>query len=309
MSAIVDDVSQLIGNTPLLRLRRFAPDAKAELLAKLELLNPYSVKDRTVLFMLNDAEAEGRLEPGGTVVEATSGNTGLALAMLCAVRGYRCVLVMSAIQSIERRQMLKALGADLVLTPKEGGTKAARVEAKRIAAKEGAYYIGQHDNPSNPRAHQRTTAEELWTQTEGRIDVLVAGLGTGGTLVGVSRALRDRKPDLQTVGVEPEGSPFISQGIFRPHRMMGTAPGFRPGVLDESHLDRIELVSEEDAFEACRSIATTEGLVVGISSGAVAVAAARLARDPAFEGKTIVSMFADSGQRYLSVEGLYPAAT
>ena len=305
---IVDDVSALIGNTPLLRLRRFAPDAGAELLAKLELFNPYSIKDRTVLSMLDDAASNGRLEAGGTVVEATSGNTGLALAMLAAVRGYRCVLVMSAIQSVERRQLLKALGAELVLTPREGGTRAARVEAKRIAAETGALYIGQHDNPANPRVHETQTAEELWRQTDGRIDVLVAGLGTGGTLVGVSRALKARKPSFRTVGVEPESSPFISQGVFRPHRLMGTAPGFRPGVLDDAHLDEIALVSEDDAFEACRRIARTEGLVVGISSGAVAVAARRLAEDRAWAGRTVVCVFADSGQRYLSVDGLFPSA-
>jgi cysteine synthase A len=305
---IVDDVSALIGNTPLLRLRRFAPDTGAELLAKLELFNPYSIKDRTVLSMLDDAESNGRLEAGGTVVEATSGNTGLALAMLAAIRGYRCVLVMSAIQSVERRQLLKALGAELVLTPREGGTKAARVEAKKIAAETGAFYIGQHDNPANPRVHEEQTAEELWRQTDGRIDVLVAGLGTGGTLVGVSRALKARKPSFRTVGVEPESSPFISQGVFRPHRLMGTAPGFRPGVLDDAHLDEIALVSEDDAFEACRRIARTEGLVVGISSGAVAVAARRIAEDAAWAGRTVVCVFADSGQRYLSVEGLFPSA-
>lgn len=308
MSEIVDDISQLIGNTPLLRLSRFAPEAQADLLAKLELLNPYSIKDRTVLSMVDDAEARGLLAPGGTMIEATSGNTGLALAMLSAIRGYRCVLVMSAIQSVERRQLLRALGAELVLTPKEGGTKAAREEAKRIAAETGAFYIGQHDNPANPRVHETQTAEELWRQTDGRIDVLVAGLGTGGTLVGVSRALKARKPSFSTIGVEPESSPFISQGVFRPHRMMGTAPGFRPGVLDDEHVDEIVLVGEEDAFEACRRIARTEGLVVGISSGAVAVAARRLAGDPAWAGRTVVCIFADSGQRYLSVEGLFPGA-
>jgi len=305
MPDIVDDVSRLIGNTPLLRLGRFAPEAPADLLAKLEMFNPYSIKDRTALYMMEDAERRGLLRVGGTVVEATSGNTGLALAMLCAVRGYRCVLVMSAIQSVERRQLLAALGADLVLTPKEGGTKAAREEAKRIASATGAFYIGQHDNPANPRAHEETTAEELWRQTEGRIDVLVAGLGTGGTLVGVSRALKARKPTFLTVGVEPESSPFVSQGVFRPHRMMGTAPGFRPGVLDEAHLDRIELVSEEDAFAACRRLARTEGVVAGISSGAVLTAAVRLASEDALRGRTIVGVLADSGQRYLSVEGLF----
>ncbi len=302
---VLDDFSQAIGGTPLLRLSRYAPDCPATLLAKLELLNPYSIKDRPVLFMVRDAEERGILKLGGTVVEATSGNTGMALAMLCASRGYHCVLVMSAIQSLERRQVLAALGAELILTPREGGTKAAREEAKFIAQDRGAFYIGQHENPSNPQAHTETTAEELWADTDGEIDALVAGLGTGGTLGGVARALKPRKPSFHTVGVEPEESPFISQGIFHPHRMMGTAPGFEPPVLERDLIDEIALVSEADAFEACRQIARTEGVLVGISSGATAIAATRLAAQPEWKGKTIVCVFCDTGQRYLSVEGLY----
>jgi cysteine synthase A len=229
----------------------------------------------------------------------------MALAMICAARGYRCILVMSAIQSVERRQVLKALGAELILTPKEGGTKAARERAKEIAKESGAYYLGQHDHPGNPRAHQETTAEELWSDTKGEIDALVAGLGTGGTLVGVARALKERKPEFRTVGVEPAEAPFISQGIFRPHRMMGTAPGFVPGVLERDLIDEIVLVSEAEAFETCRRIARTEGILVGISSGATAFAAERLAGRPDFQGRMIVCVFCDSGQRYLSVEGLF----
>ena len=302
---ILDDITGAIGGTPLLRLSRFAPDAGAELLAKLELLNPYSVKDRPALYMIRDAEERDLLPPGGTVVEATSGNTGMGLAMVCATRGYRCVLVMSEIQSLERRQVLAALGAELVLTPREGGTRVARVEAKRIAAETGAFYVGQHDNAANPRSHAETTAEELWRDTDGRIDALVAGLGTGGTLVGVAHALRSRKPELKLIGVEPEESPFISQGVFRPHRLMGTAPGFVPGVLERDLIDAIELVSEADAFEACRRIARTEGLLVGISCGAAALAAERLAGRPEWSGRVIACIFADSGQRYLSVDGLF----
>ncbi|MHC4549025.1 MAG: PLP-dependent cysteine synthase family protein [Planctomycetota bacterium] len=302
---ILDDLTEAVGCTPLLRLSRFAPDAPAELLAKLELLNPYSVKDRPVLAMVRAAEEEGTLAPGGTVVEATSGNTGMALAMVCATRGYRCVLVMSEIQSLERRQVLAALGAELVLTPKEGGTRVAREEALRIARETGAFYLGQHSHPANPRAHEQTTAEELWRDTEGSIDALVAGLGTGGTLCGVARALRPRKPAFKTIGIEPEHSPFISQGIFRPHRMMGTAPGFVPEVLDRTEIDEIVLVAEEDAFAACRRLARTEGLLVGISSGAAALVGERLAARPEWHGKTLVCVFADTGQRYLSVEGLF----
>ncbi|MHC4135774.1 MAG: PLP-dependent cysteine synthase family protein [Planctomycetota bacterium] len=302
---ILDDITQAVGGTPLLRLTRFAPGAPAEILAKLELFNPYSIKDRPVLAMILAAEEQGRLPAGGTVVEATSGNTGLAVAMVCAARGYRSVLVMSEIQSIERRQALLALGAEVVLTPKEGGTRAAREEARRIVEETGAFYLGQHDNPDNPRAHEETTAEELWDATDGRIDALVAGLGTGGTLCGVARALRPRKPSFKTIGIEPESAPFISQGVFRPHRMMGTAPGFEPGVLDKEEIDEILLVSEEDAFHACRRLARTEGLLVGITSGATAVASERLAARPEWKGKTIVCIFADTGQRYLSVDGLF----
>jgi len=302
---ILDDITQAIGSTPLLRLNRFAPDAPATLLAKLELFNPYSIKDRPVLGMIDAAESNGTLAPGGTIVEATSGNTGMAIAMVSAARGYRCVLVMSEIQSIERRQVLAALGADVVLTPAAEGTRGARKEAKRIAAETGALYIGQHDNPANPRAHEQTTAEELWRDTGGEIDALVAGLGTAGTLCGVARALRPRKPAFQTIGVEPEQAPFISQGRFAPHRIMGTAPGFVPGVLDRELINEIALVSEEDAFDACRRIARTEGLLVGISAGATAVISERMAARPEWHGKTIVCIFCDTGQRYLSVEGLF----
>lgn len=302
---ILDDFAAGIGRTPLLRLRRFLPDCKATVLAKLECLNPYSIKDRPVLFMVQDAEARGALEPGGAIVEATSGNTGMALAMICAARGYRCTLVMSEIQSVERRQVLAALGATLVLTPKDGGTKAARAEAKRIASETGAFYLGQHDNPANPAAHEETTGPELWDDTDGAIDALVAGLGTGGTLVGCARALKPKKPTFRTIGVEPAEAPFICEGVFRPHRMMGTAPGFVPGVLERDLIDEIALVSEAEAFAACREVARSEGILVGISSGAVGVVLRRLAADPAWAGKTIVGIFCDTGQRYLSVDGLF----
>jgi cysteine synthase A len=300
---ILDDLTQAVGNTPLLRLSRFAPDSG--ILAKLELFNPYSIKDRPVLAMVAAAEEDGSLSPGGTIVEATSGNTGMAIAMVSAARGYRCVLVMSEIQSVERRQVLAALGAEVVLTPKELGTAGAREQAKRIAVERGALYIGQHDNPANPASHERTTAQELWEATSGGIDALVGGLGTGGTLCGVARLLKQRKPSFQAIGVEPEQSPFISRGVFRPHRIMGTAPGFVPGVLDRQLIDEILLVSEDDAFAACRRIAHTEGLLVGISSGAAAVACERLAAREEWRGKTLVCIFADTGQRYLSVDGLF----
>lgn len=304
---ILDNLAQAVGNTPMLRLSRFAPDTPATLLGKLELFNPYSLKDRPVLRMVKAAEEQGRLEPGGEVVEATSGNTGMALAMVCAARGYRCTLVMSEIQSVERRQVLAALGAELVLTHRDGGTKAARETAKRMATDRDALYLGQHDNPANPEAHVQT-AEEIWADTQGAVDVVVAGLGTGGTLMGIERTLRPRKPSIELIAVEPEEAPFISRGIFRPHRMMGTAPGFHPKVLEKERLDEIRLCSEPEAFAACRELARTEGLLAGISSGATTAVARRIARDPARAGQTVVCVICDTGQRYLSVEGLFQTA-
>jgi cysteine synthase A len=298
---IADDLSDLVGGTPLLRLSRYAPEVDPPILGKCEFLNPYSVKDRAVLSMMREAERDGRLAPGGTIVEATSGNTGIAIAWLAAVRGYRSVLVMSEIVSRERRQVLEALGAEVVLTPKELGTKGAREEAKRISAETGAFYICQHDNPANPLAHFATTAEELWSDTGGGLDVLVAGAGTTGTLTGVARALRPRKPDFRTVGVEPETAPFLTRGEFRPHRILGTAPGFRPKIFDPGLVDEIVLVSEEDAFAACRDLARSEGLLVGVTSGATALAARRLAHRADTAGKIIACILADPGERYLSM--------
>ncbi len=299
--AIARDITELVGDTPLLHLGRFARGTGARILAKCEFLNPWSLKDRPVLGMIRAAEREGRLRPGGTIVEATSGNTGIAIASQAAVRGYRAVLVMSEIVSLERRRVLEALGAEVVLTPREEGTKGARRRAREIAAETGAFYIGQHDNEANPRMHEETTAEEIWRDTGGEIDVFVAAAGTTGTLRGVSRALKPRKPRLRVVGVEPESSPFLSGGVFRPHRMLGTAPGFRPGVYDPDSVDEFLLVSEEDAFRACREIARTEGLLVGVTSGATALAARRLAAREEYREALIVCVFADTGERYLSM--------
>jgi len=297
-------LTDLIGKTPLLRLARLAEDVP--LYAKCELLNPLSVKDRPVLQIVEDAEADGRLKPGGTLIEATSGNTGMAVASIAAIRGYRAILVMSEIQSLERRQVLKALGAELVLTPAAGGTVGAKAKLDEIRSEHPEYfYVGQHSNPSNPKAHYRTTGPEIWADTEGSVDILVAPLGTGGTICGAGRYLKEQKPDVRLVAVEPEESPFISQGIFRPHRIMGTAPGFVPDTLDREILDEIALVSERDAFAMTREIARTEGILVGISSGAAAHAALEVARRPGNEGKVVVTIFADTGQRYLSVEGLF----
>ncbi len=300
------DATKLIGRTPLLRLGRLCPEQPV--LAKCEFLNPISIKDRAVLRIIDDAEREGRLTPGDTLIEATSGNTGMAVAWIAALRGYRAILVMSEIQSVERRQIMAAFGAELVLTPASEGTKGAKKRLTEILAEHPEYfYVGQHQNPSNPQAHYETTGPELWADTDGEIDVLVAGLGTGGTLCGAGRFLKERKPGVRLIAVEPAEAPFISQGIFTPHRIMGTAPGFVPENVDRDVIDEFVLVSEEQAFEMCRRLARTEGLLVGISSGATAHAAVELAAAPANAGKTIVCIFADTGQRYLSVDGLLPS--
>lgn len=302
-----EDLTQLIGQTPLLRLRRLAPDFN--LFSKCEFMNPVSLKDRAVLQIVEDAEAAGLLKPGSTLIEATSGNTGMAVAFIAALRDYRALLVMSEIQSRERRQILRALGAELVLTPASEGTVGARKKLKELLAKNPDYfYVGQHVNQSNPKAHTLTTGPELWQDTDGQIDVLVAGLGTGGTLCGAGRFLKEQKPGLKLVAVEPQESPTISQGIFHPHRMMGTAPGFVPETLDRDIIDEIFLVSENEAFETCRQLARREGILAGISSGAAAYAALQIAARPENAGAVIVAVFADTGQRYLSVDGLFNAA-
>jgi cysteine synthase A len=297
-------VLDLIGHTPLMRLGHIAPDV--EFYGKCEFSNPLSIKDRAVLQIIEDAEADGRLKPGSTLIECTSGNTGMAVAYIGAVKGYRAILVMSEIQSIERRRMLAALGAELVLTPASKGTAGAREKLRELLAEHPEYfYVGQHSSPSNPSAHYRTTGPELWADTDGRIDVLITGLGTGGTLCGAGRYLKERKPEVKLVGIEPEESPYISQGIFRPHLMMGTAPGFVPETLDREIIDEILLVSTPNAFEMCRRLAREEGILVGISSGAVCHGAQEIARRPEMKGKVIAGVLADSGRQYLSVEGLF----
>lgn len=304
-SSILD----LIGNTPLLALDRVNEKGVAKVLGKCEFFNPISIKDRPALWMIREAEKRGDIGPGTTLVEATSGNTGMALAYIGRMRGYRVVLCMSEMQSVERRRVLQALGAELILTPGELGTKGAKAKAIEIyESSPGSFYLCQHDNMDNRLAHVATTGEEIWDDTEGQVDVFVAPLGTGGTLCGVSEALKPRKPELRIVGVEPREAPFISEGRFAPHRMMGTAPGFVPGILDRDLIDEIHLVSESQAFGMCRTLATTEGILVGISSGAAVHAALEMARLPENEGKVIVCMLCDSGERYLSVEGLFDSS-
>jgi len=301
-SSVID----LIGGTPLLALDRINADGSARIFGKCEFLNPIAVKDRPALYMILEAEKRGEIAPGSTLVEATSGNTGMALAYIGRMRGYRVVLCMSEIQSHERRRTLEALGAELVLTPKAEGTKAAKAKALEIhAATPGSFYVGQHDNMDNRKAHIETTGPELWADTDGQIDIFVGPLGTGGTLTGVAEVLKPRKPALRIVGVEPKEAPFVSEGKFSPHRMMGTAPGFMPGILDRSLIDEILLVSEDEAFHTCRELARKEGILVGISSGASVCAALNLSRNPTHADMVIVAMLCDSGERYLSVDGLF----
>jgi cysteine synthase A len=303
---IVDSVIELIGRTPMLRLNRLAAGLGVEILAKLEMFNPYSLKDRPALYMIEAAEESGRLAPGGTIVEASSGNAGTALTYIGRLKGYRVVICMSELMSDEHKQQLRALGADLVLTPAEQGIRGSRERARELAATlPNAIYMEQHHNPANTKSHRETTAEEIWCDTEGQVDIFIHGLGSCGTMSGVAQALKVRKPSLYCIGLEPEGAALMSGGQFRPHRLLGIGPGFVPGLFDRDLMDEIRTVCVEDAFAACREIAAKEGLLVGITSGASAHVALELARQPENEGNTIVIIFADAGQGYLSVDGLF----
>ncbi len=303
---IKENILEAIGNTPMVYLRKYGQGLDATLAAKLEMLNPYSIKDRPVSYMIAAGEREGKINKDTTIIEATSGNTGLALAFICAIKGYRLIICMSTIQSAERKQLLRALGVHLELTPASKGTKGSKERALELLREiPNSFYIEQHSNPANTASHRETTAEELWRDTDGRIDILVAGLGTTGTLMGTAQAIRPRKPSFKTVGVEPEIAPMISAGVFKPHRQAGTSPGFVPKLLKRELLDEVITVSEQDAFAACRQLARKEGILAGITSGMTAFAARKLARRPDNKDKLIVCVFADTGERYLSVEGLY----
>lgn len=303
---IKESLVDCIGNTPMVFLNRYAKGVRAKVAAKLDMFNPYSIKDRPVLYMISEAEKRTEIKEGTTIIEASSGNTAIALASICATRNYRLIICMSEIQSLERRNILKAMGAELQLTPKELGTRGARDRAKELHEQiEDSYYICQHSNPDNITAHIKTTAEELWRDTDGQIDAFICGLGTTGTAMGVSRVIKERKPEFKLIGVEPDIAPMLSQGKFSPHRMMGTSPGWVPDLYDPKYVDEIMLVSEDEAFESCRKLVKTEGILAGITSGATAHAALQLAMKDEYDGKLIACMFADSGERYLSVDGLY----
>ncbi|MFT3969408.1 MAG: cysteine synthase A [Micropruina sp.] len=297
---IYDDVTTLVGRTPLVRLNRIFGDTKANVVAKLEFYNPAnSVKDRIGVAMIDAAEASGQLKPGGTIVEATSGNTGIALAMVGAARGYRVVLTMPETMSKERRALLRAFGAELVLTPGSEGMRGAVARAEAIGAEEGAVLVRQFANPANVDVHRRTTAEEIWNDTDGTVDYVVAGIGTGGTISGVGQVLKERKPAVKIVAVEPKESPILSGGQPGPHKIQGIGANFIPEILDRSIIDEILPQNAETAVEYARLAAAKEGLLVGISSGAALAAAAELAAREETAGKTIVVVIPSFGERYL----------
>jgi len=297
------DITELIGRTPLIRLNRISDETGAEVLGKLESFNPGgSVKDRIGLAMIDAAEREGRIAPGKTtIIEPTSGNTGIALAMVAAARGYAMVLTMPDTFSVERRTMLKAYGARLVLTPGAEGMRGAVEKALALAAEGDDTFVPQQfENLANPEVHRLTTAEEIWADTDGGVDAFVAGVGTGGTLTGVGQVLKERRPEVLIVAVEPSDSPVLSGGAAGPHRIQGIGAGFVPKVLDTKVYDEVVKVTAEDAFTAARGLARREGVLVGISAGANVWAAGEVARRPEMTGKTIVTVLCDTGERYLS---------
>ncbi|MFZ6019597.1 MAG: cysteine synthase A [Chloroflexota bacterium] len=299
---IANDVTELIGNTPLVRLNRITEGAVATVVAKLEFYNPaHSVKDRIGVSMITAAEKAGLINKDTIILEPTSGNTGIALAFVCAARGYKCTLVMPETMSKERRMLLRAYGAELILTPGSEGMAGAIRKAEELAASDPRYFIPQQfKNPANPEIHRRTTAEEIWRDTDGQVDFLVAGVGTGGTITGVSEVIKARKPSFKAVAVEPDASPVLSGGQKGPHPIQGIGAGFIPDVLNTQIYDEVIRVKNEDAFRTARQMAACEGLLVGISSGAATWAALQVARRPENAGKLIVVIIPSFGERYLS---------
>ena len=302
MGKIYDDVTDLIGHTPLVRLNRLTEGLDAQVVVKLEFYNPAnSVKDRIGVAIIDAAERSGELKPGGTIVEATSGNTGIALAMVGAARGYKVILTMPETMSTERRVMLRAYGAEIVLTPGSEGMAGAVARAKQIIAETpNAVSADQFANPANPAIHEKTTAEEVWADTDGKVDIFIAGVGTGGTVTGVGHVLKARKPGVQIVGVEPVDSPLLTEGKAGPHKIQGIGANFVPEVLDREIYDEIIDVSLADSIRVARDLGTREGILGGISSGAIVWAALELAKRPENAGKLIVAIVCDSGERYIS---------
>ncbi|MBU0485940.1 MAG: cysteine synthase A [Proteobacteria bacterium] len=304
MANILSNLTKLIGSTPLVRLDNLAGGAKGVLFAKLESQNPLSsVKDRIGKAMIETAEADGRIKAGTTIIEPTSGNTGIALAFICAARKYRLILTMPETMSIERRKLLKHFGAELVLTPGPDGMKGAIAMARELQVNTpNSFMPDQFANPANPEIHRKTTAEEIWKDTEGKVDIFVAGVGTGGTITGVSEVLKARKPSLISVAVEPANSPVLSGGKPGPHKIQGIGAGFIPEVLNREIIDEVITVENEQAIETARKLAKSEGILCGISSGAAAWAALQMANRPENKGKNIVVILPDTGERYLSTD-------
>jgi len=303
MSEIFADISQTIGHTPLVHLNRVTVGG-AEIYAKIESANPlFSVKDRIGRAMIEAAEADGRLKPGTVIIEPTSGNTGIALAFICAARGYRLILTMPETMSLERRKLLKHLGAELVLTPGPEGMKGAINKAKELTANTANSFMpNQFENPANPEIHRQTTAEEIWRDTDGQVDILVAGVGTGGTITGVSEVIKARRPSFKAIAVEPDASPVLSGGNPGPHKIQGIGAGFIPAVLNSKIIDEVVRVTNDDAFATARRLAREEGILCGISSGAAVWAALQVAARPENSTKKIVVILPDTGERYLSTE-------
>jgi len=301
---IANDITELVGNTPLVWIRKLNKNGLANIAGKLEFFNPaHSVKDRIGLAMIEAAEKAGKIHHDTIIVEPTSGNTGIALAMVCAARGYRCILTMPETMSRERRTLLRAYGAELILTPGSEGMSGAIRKAEELVASDSRYFMPQQfSNPSNPAMHTKTTAEEIWRDTDGRVDILVAAVGTGGTLTGTGEGLKQKNPAIRCIAVEPDGSPTLSTGKKGPHKIQGIGAGFMPEVLNTGIYDEVIRVTDEDAFETARKAATEEGLLVGISSGAILWAALQLSKRPENAGKMIVAIIPSFGERYISTE-------
>lgn len=303
MANIYQEITDIVGKTPLLKLQRYmdANACKADILAKLEYQNPGgSVKDRVAIRMIDEAEKAGILHKGDVIIEPTSGNTGIGLACVAAARGYHLIITMPETMSVERRRLLSAYGAELILTPASKGVKGSIRKANELAEQLHAFVPSQFSNPYNPKSHYETTGPEIWADTDGKIDVFVAGVGTGGTISGTGRYLKEKNPNIQIVAVEPAGSPVLSDGIPGRHKIQGIGAGFIPETLDMEIYDEILTVTDDDAYQACRDLARREGVLCGISSGAALSAAKELAVKPAYQGKTIVALFPDGGERYLS---------